>query len=76
MKIGCFGTLFPYPKSFTDSELYRPYPIRGAELWAYQLAHQMAKLGQVVRINAEKYSWRNVTGRALKMYEDALKAKR
>jgi glycosyltransferase involved in cell wall biosynthesis len=45
LKIGYFITLFPYPESFTDPELYRRYPVGGAELWAYQLAHQMAKLG-------------------------------
>jgi glycosyltransferase involved in cell wall biosynthesis len=76
LKIGYFITPFPYPESFTDPELYRRYPVGGAEAWAYQLAHQMLKLGQVVRKNAEKYSWRNVTERVLKIYEEALKAKR
>jgi glycosyltransferase involved in cell wall biosynthesis len=45
MRVGYFATLFPYPESFTDPELSRRYPIGGAEVWAYHLAHQMAKLG-------------------------------
>jgi glycosyltransferase involved in cell wall biosynthesis len=76
MKIGYFASLFPYRESFQDPGFARRYPVGGAEAWAYQLAHQMAKLGQAARKNAEKYSWRNVTGRFLKIYEEALKAKR
>jgi glycosyltransferase involved in cell wall biosynthesis len=45
LKIGYFITPFPYPESFTDPEVYRCYPVGGAEVWAYHLAHQMAKLG-------------------------------
>ena len=45
MKIGYFITLFPHSESFTNPELYRRYPVGGAEVWAYNLAHQMSKLG-------------------------------
>ena len=48
MKIGYFITPFPYPESFTNPELHRCYPVGGAEVWAYHLAHQMAKLGHEV----------------------------
>lgn len=45
MKIGYFITHFPYLESFKDPEFAHRYPVGGANLWAYQLAHQMAKLG-------------------------------
>ena len=45
MRIGYFVTLFPYPESFTNQELYRRHPVGGTGFWAYHLAHQMAKLG-------------------------------
>lgn len=45
LKIGYFITLFPYRESLQDPGLTHSYPVGGAELWAYQLAHQMAKLG-------------------------------
>jgi glycosyltransferase involved in cell wall biosynthesis len=45
LKIGYFITPFPYPESFTNPELSRRYPVGGAEVWAYHLAHQVAQLG-------------------------------
>jgi len=48
MRIGYFASLFPYRESFEDTEFASRYPVGGVELWAYQLAHQMSKLGHEV----------------------------
>jgi len=50
MKIGYFTSLFPYPESFKDSELYRLYPVGGAEVCAYNLARNMTRLGHEVTV--------------------------
>lgn len=52
MKIGYFLTLFPYPESFQDSVFQRAYPVGGAEIAAYHLACNIARLGHEVTIFA------------------------
>lgn len=52
MKIGYFLTLFPYPESFNDSVFQRAYPVGGAEIAAYHLARNMARLGHEVTVFA------------------------
>jgi glycosyltransferase involved in cell wall biosynthesis len=52
MKIGYFLTIFPYPESFQDPESHRSYPVGGAEIAAYNLAHNMARLGHEVTVFA------------------------
>jgi glycosyltransferase involved in cell wall biosynthesis len=48
LKIGYFIAPFPYHDSFIDPELHRRYPVGGTEMWAYCLAHQMAKMGHEI----------------------------
>jgi glycosyltransferase involved in cell wall biosynthesis len=48
LKIGYFLALFPYHDSFMDSNLHHQYQVGGTEMWAYCLAHQMAKLGHEI----------------------------
>lgn len=50
MKIGYFSTLFPYPGSFKDSGIANRYMVGGAEVAAYNLAQNVARLGYEVNI--------------------------
>jgi glycosyltransferase involved in cell wall biosynthesis len=59
MKIGYFTSLFPYPESFQDPGFAHRYPVGGAELWAYHLTHQMAKLGHEVIVFTDSADSKN-----------------
>jgi len=50
LKIGYFITQFPYPESFKKGELYQSYPTGGAEVAAYHLARNFARMGHEVTV--------------------------
>ena len=50
MKIGYFITQFPYPDSFKEGEVYQAYPTGGAEVAAYHLARNFARMGHGVTV--------------------------
>ena len=45
MKIARFITLFPYPESFDNPDLYNRYPVGGAHIETYNLARNLVSLG-------------------------------
>jgi len=50
LKIGYFITQFPYPESFKKGEEYQAYPTGGAEVAAYHLARNFARMGHEVTV--------------------------
>jgi len=45
MKIARFITLFPYPESFDNPDLFNRYPVGGANIETYHLARNLVNLG-------------------------------